>query len=339
MKFFQKDVSLKPYNSFGVDVRAQYFYVLTNTTQLLRIAETPAFQSYPRLVLGEGTNLLFTKNFKGIVLKNEIKGYQIAKEDKQAVHLTIGGGENWHKLVCYCIEKRWGGIENLILIPGTAGAAPVQNIGAYGIELKDVFIHLEWFSFETKKMSIYNLEQSIFCYRSSIFKTVLKEKGIILSITLRLSKNPKAYITYKAIRDSLKEKKIRDPDIKTISDIIRKLRESRLPSPKHTGNGGSFFKNPHISELQLDFLKKKWQNIPIYRRNEGEIKISAGWLIEKCGLKGYTKNNVGTYHKNPLVVINRGKATGKEIYTFTRYVQQQVLKKFDILLTPEVNIL
>jgi len=325
--------SLQSYNTFGLDAKAKQFAVVKSASSIgtfLKQNKAPLF------ILGGGSNMLLTKDVDALVLKNEIKGIEIIRNFKNQVHVAVGGGENWHQFVLWAIRKKLGGIENLSLIPGTVGASPIQNIGAYGVELKDVFIKLEAIDLNTGKKKIYFKKDCHFGYRDSIFKKKLKGKVLISKVVFRLSKNPKVNVSYGAIQSVLNEKKIKKlPKTKRSSQI----RSSKLPDPKVLGNAGSFFKNPEISKRKFKQLQKQFPNIVFYNLPSGKVKIPAGWLIEQCGWKGKKIGNTGSHAQQALVIVNYGNASGKEIKAHADRVVKSVNKKFGIALTAEVNII
>ena len=332
---FKKNVSLKKHNTFGLDVNAELFASIKRKKHLLKLKEIPK----PTLILGGGSNLLLTQDVEGLVLKVNIKGREIIDEDEDSVHVKFWAGENWHKCVMWSIKNGYGGIENLSLIPGKVGAAPMQNIGAYGVELKDVFVELEAFNLETRTFRTFNNTECQFGYRDSIFKKDLKDKVIILSITLRLTKIHQLNTSYGAISNTLDEMGIHEPTIKNISDAVIQIRNSKLPDPKKIGNSGSFFKNPEIPVSQLTELKEKFPNIVYYKLPNEMVKVPAGWLIEQCGWKGKRVGNTGAYEKQALVLINYGGATGTEVKDLAFEIKNSVKTKFGIELVPEVNII
>ena len=334
----KKNISLQPFNTFGIDVKAESFLEAQSEQDLsffFSINKKPVF------ILGGGSNLLLTKNVKSIVIKNNIKGRKVAREFQHSVYVSIGGGENWHQLVLWCIKKGFGGIENLSLIPGTVGAAPIQNIGAYGVELKDVFHKLEAIEIATGKKSIFKKKDCAFGYRDSIFKKKLKGKYCITRVWLKLSKPSRHQLkmSYGAIRQTLEQKKIKNPTIKDISKAVIEIRSSKLPDPKVLGNSGSFFKNPEITQRQFNSLQKKFPNIVFYPLDNGKVKVPAGWLIEHCGWKGKRVGNTGSHAKQALVLVNYGGATGAEVKKLAFKIIDSVHQRFGIQLSAEVNIL
>lgn len=334
----KQNISLKPYNTFGIDVSASYFAEIRSVEDLKEIYRK--FNAEQVFILGGGSNVLFTKNINGIVLKNSITGIQLAGEDKDFCYVKSGAGEVWHDLVLFCIRNNYSGIENLSLIPGSVGAGPMQNIGAYGVEIKDVFHELEAFNIATNEIEKFTLADCEFGYRESIFKRKFKNKYIIVSVLLRLRKIPVFNISYGAIEAELKKMGVVKLSIKAISDAVINIRQSKLPDPKEIGNSGSFFKNPEITSDKFENLKKKFPDIigfPL--ENKEKVKLAAGWLIEQCGWKGKRIGNTGAHKNQALVLVNYGNATGKEIYDLAMRIRQSVTEKFDVVLEPEVNII
>jgi UDP-N-acetylmuramate dehydrogenase len=291
------------------------------------------------LILGGGSNILFTKDFDGLVILNNIKGKEIIDQNQQSIFLKIGAGENWHELVMYCVDNGWGGIENLSLIPGNTGTAPMQNIGAYGVEIKETFIELEALEISSGKIVKFNNSDCEFGYRESVFKNKMKNQYIILNITLELKKNPVLNINYGDVKAILESQNIKNPAIKEVSNAIISIRQSKLPDPKKIGNSGSFFKNPIVSLNQLELIKKKHPNVVNYEINENEFKIAAGWLIERAGWKGKKFNNYGVHEKQALVLVNYGLANGMEIFELSEKIILDIKDKFGITLEREVNII
>jgi len=333
-----QNFSLKKYNTFGIDAYANYFAEFDSLYDLNDFFESGKNKEQPKLILGGGSNLLFTKNFDGIVLRNKISGIDIILEDENYVYVKAGAGENWHQFVLYCIKKYLAGIENLSLIPGNVGASPMQNIGAYGVEIKDVFHSLEAFNYYENKVYHFSLNDCEFGYRTSIFKTKYKNQFIILNVTFRLNKNPEFNISYGAIKEELEKMNVQELTIKKVSDAVIKIRTSKLPDPKIIGNAGSFFKNPEIASHEWHALLRMNTNIPFYKINDNAYKIPAGWLIEQCKWKGYRKGDAGCYDKQALVLVNYGSASGKEIYNLSEEIKASVKDKFGITLETEVNI-
>ncbi|WP_187261433.1 UDP-N-acetylmuramate dehydrogenase [Pontibacter beigongshangensis] len=335
----QSDISLKPYNTFGIDVKARYFAQFDSLAELQVLLQIPEVRQAEKLILGGGSNILFTKDFNGAVLFNNIKGIQLADEDGEYAYVTAGGGEAWHDLVLFALKQQLGGLENLSLIPGTVGAAPLQNIGAYGVELKDVFHELEAVELATGEPYIFDHEACRFGYRDSIFKNEAKGKYVVTSVTLRLNKTHCLNTSYGAIKEVLQEMKITEPTIQDVSVAVCAIRMSKLPDPKEIGNAGSFFKNPEIPILQFELLKSKYPSIPAYPVSAQTVKVPAGWLIEQCGWKGKVINNYGVHKNQALVLVNYGGAAGGDIQSLAQEIIQSVQEKFGISLHPEVNIL
>ena len=284
--------------------------------------------------------MLLTKDVDGLVLKNEIRGIKVLRKNKETVILKVGGGENWHSFVLWCIKKGYGGVENLSLIPGTVGASPIQNIGAYAVELKDVFVKLDAIEVTTGTKRTFTKANCNFGYRESIFKKKLKGQYFITAVYLQLThRKHQLNMDYGAIKTVLKERKVKRPTIKTISDAVIHIRSTKLPNPADLGNSGSFFKNPEISRSKFEKLQKRFPDIVFYNLPNNQIKVPAGWLIEQCGWKGKRVGNTGAHAKQALVLVNYGGATGSEIETLAHKIVTSVKKRFDITLTPEVNII
>ena len=326
-------------NTFGVDVKAKYFTSINTINELIEVTKTNVFKDLELLILGGGSNILFTKDFDGLVILNNIKGKEIIDQNQQSIFLKIGAGENWHELVMYCVDNGWGGIENLSLIPGNTGTAPMQNIGAYGVEIKETFIELEALEISSGKIVKFNNSDCEFGYRESVFKNKMKNQYIILNITLELKKNPVLNINYGDVKAILESQNIKNPTIKEVSNAIISIRQSKLPDPKKIGNSGSFFKNPIVSLNQLELIKKKYPNVVNYEINENEFKIAAGWLIERAGWKGKKFNNYGIHEKQALVLVNYGLANGMEIFELSEKIILDIKDKFGITLEREVNII
>ena len=320
----------------SIEVLANNFNKAENEDEILNFLSEN--KNVP-LILGGGSNILFKNNINKPILKIEIKGIEIIEENENTVYISVGAGENWNDFVKWTLVKNYGGIENLSLIPGNVGSAPIQNIGAYGVELKDVFQSCRAISIDNKILKTFNKEQCNFTYRSSIFKEKLKNKYIISRVTFKLSKiNHVINSEYKPLKDLLKIKGNLNPTIQDISKLVIKIRTNKLPDPKKIGNCGSFFKNPIISNSKFKNLNEYFSSVPNYKISENEVKIPAAWLIEECGFKGKNEGKTGTHKKHALVIVNNGGATGKEIYDFSQKIKKSVLKKFNILLEEEVNI-
>ncbi len=335
----RENVSLKPYNTFGLQAQAGYFTEIAHPEDLKALLSDPFYGRLPRLFLGGGSNILLTGDFRGIVAKIMIKGIEVVSEAEDRVLVRAGAGEVWHDLVMYCVERGWAGIENLSLIPGTVGAAPMQNIGAYGVEVKDVFESLEAFNLETLQTETFSLERCRFGYRESIFKHEGKGKYVILNVTFRLSKSPVFHTTYGAIVDTLREMGVEKLSIKAISEAVMKIRRSKLPDPAEIGNSGSFFKNPEIPKGNYEVLKQTFPEIPSYPVNETTVKVPAGWLIEHTGWKGKRFGQIGVHDKQALVLVNYGGGEGQAIRKLAEDIQHSVEEKYGIRLHPEVNFI
>jgi UDP-N-acetylmuramate dehydrogenase len=335
----QQNVSLKPYNTFGIAANARYFTLVRTAMELQDILRHPDYSSLTKLILGGGSNLLFTQDFDGLVIKMDIQGIEKINEDAQHIYLQVGAGVVWHQLVLYCIEHAYAGIENLSLIPGTVGAAPMQNIGAYGVEIKEIFDSLEAIHIETGKSRIFTNEECRFGYRESVFKKDLKGQYVITSVTFRLGKAPVFNTSYGAIQDTLKQMNIENLTLKSVSDAVIHIRRSKLPDPAEIGNAGSFFKNPEIPTPQYESLKAQYPQIPGYVTSPQTVKVPAGWLIEQCGWKGKRIGDTGVHKNQALVLVNYGNAKGEQIKALSEEVQKSVAEKFGIQLQAEVNFI
>lgn len=335
----QTNVSLKPYNTFGIDATAKFFVEVSSIEQLQDILQNSEYQGIERLILGGGSNLLLTKDFDGIVIKIAIKGIEKFEEDEQNIWLKVGAGEVWHDLVMYCVNHDYAGVENLSLIPGTVGAAPMQNIGAYGVEIKEVFESLEAIEIKTGKSRIFAKDECQFGYRESIFKHAIKGEYVIVTVSFKLSKTPVYHVEYGAIKDTLAEKGVDQLSIKAISDAVISIRQSKLPNPAEIGNAGSFFKNPEIPKTQFDLLKEQFPTIHSYPVSEQTVKVPAGWLIEQAGWKGQRFGNIGVHAKQALVLVNFGDGKGNDIKELSQKIQDSIKEKFGIQLQAEVNFI
>lgn len=333
----QENISLRPYNTFGIDAKAKLFFSFRTISELSGCISQ--FVHQKKLILGGGSNILFTKDFDGIVLKNEIKGIEKVKEDDQYVYIRAGAGENWHQFVLYCLENNFAGIENLSLIPGNVGASPMQNIGAYGVEIKEVFHELTAFHIDEKTNYTFSLRDCEFGYRESVFKRRYKDQFVIISVTYRLNKTPTYNTSYGAIEQELDRMGTKELSIKAISAAVINIRSSKLPDPSQIGNAGSFFKNPSVTKEKFEQLKAEFPGIAGYENPDHTVKLAAGWLIEQCGWKGYRNGDAGVHARQALVLINYGNAKGNEIYALSESIVNSVHEKFDVLLEREVNIL
>ena len=333
----QENVSLKTYNSFGIDALARFFAAFSNIDELDDLLKNNPAASV--MVLGGGSNLLFTKDYDGLVMKNEIAGITTVREDADYVYVKAGAGENWHRFVLYCIERNLGGVENLSLIPGNMGAGPMQNIGAYGVELKDVFHELEAYHLFDRTMVTFGLEDCQFGYRESVFKKHYKGQFAITSVTCKLRKNPVFNTSYGAIRQELEKANIAELSIRAISDAVIRIRTSKLPDPTVIGNAGSFFKNPELAREQWKPLKERFPDMVLFPLEDGAAKLAAGWLIEQCGWKGFRRGDAGVHALQALVLVNYGSATGEEIYALSTEIIQSVRERFGLELEREVNII
>jgi UDP-N-acetylmuramate dehydrogenase len=332
-----ENISLKPFNTFGIDAKARKFAAFKDNEELEELL-TPDSR-LPTLILGGGSNILFTKDYDGLVLKNEISGIKVLHEEPAYVYVKVGAGENWHSFVMHCIDLHWAGVENLSLIPGNVGAAPMQNIGAYGVELSSVFLSLEAFHLKEKKIVTFTAADCGFGYRESVFKNKFKDQFVILSVTFKLKKQPVFHTSYGAIEQELQKMGVKELSIKAITDAVINIRKSKLPDPKEIGNAGSFFKNPSVSKLKFDELKKQFPGIVGYNNPDGSVKLAAGWLIEQCNWKGYRKGDAGCYEKQALVLVNYGMAKGEEILALSELILISVKEKFGVTLEREVNIM
>jgi UDP-N-acetylmuramate dehydrogenase len=330
-------VDLKPFNTFGISAKAVHFARFSSIQELKD--QLNNLNNQELLILGGGSNVLFTKDFNGLVLRNEIKGFEITSEDSTTVIVKSGAGEVWHEFVLNCIDKGFAGLENLSLIPGSVGASPMQNIGAYGVEIKDVFHSLDAFHIETAEIHSFDAEACEFGYRESVFKRKFKGQYIILSVSFKLSKNPSINTSYGAIESELSKTNISNPSIRDVSNAVISIRSSKLPNPKEIGNAGSFFKNPVVDQSIVDEILKTYPEAPNYPAETGKRKLAAGWLIEQAGWKGKTLDNYGVHKLQALVLVNYGGATGQQIYDLSTAIINDIQQKFGVTLEREVNIL
>ncbi|HET6243013.1 MAG: UDP-N-acetylmuramate dehydrogenase [Bacteroidetes bacterium] len=330
---------LKNYNSFGISAQAKYFVAIHTPEEIQELIHENTIIGLERLILGGGSNLLFTRNFDGIIIKNNIKGIELLKSDTDFYYLKAGAGEIWHEFVLHCIKNNYAGVENLSLIPGNVGASPMQNIGAYGVEIKDVFESLEAIEITTGEIHSFNNSDCNFGYRESVFKNICKDKYIITSVTYKLRKIPEFNTSYGAIDQELEAMGVKELSVSAISKAVCNIRSSKLPDPRLIGNAGSFFKNPVVGKSHYDYLKTVFPGIPAYAQQNETFKLAAGWLIEQCGWKGFRKNDAGVHAKQALVLVNYGNASGNEIYEISEEILKSVYLKFEVNLEREVNII
>ncbi|MBC8053186.1 MAG: UDP-N-acetylmuramate dehydrogenase [Sphingobacteriaceae bacterium] len=333
-----ENISLKKYNTFGVEASARWYTEINSETDLEMLFSDKKWQTVERLVLGGGSNLLLTKDFEGLVIRMNIKGIESTLTGDRVI-IEAGAGEVWNNLVMYCVGNDFAGMENLSLIPGSVGASPIQNIGAYGVELKDVFKSCRVFFIDTGEIEEFDKEQCEFGYRESVFKNSLKGKVVITSVKFDLSTKAELNISYGAIGDELSRRGIAEPTIKDVSDVVSHIRVSKLPDPSTIGNSGSFFKNPIISEVEFKQLKSSFPDIVHFCLPNSTVKLAAGWLIEKCDWKGKKVGETGTWKNQALVLVNYGNATGTEVYDFSTQIIDDVKSKFGVTLEREVNII
>jgi len=334
----EKEKSLHAYNTFGIDVNAKLFAVFRTVNDLKELLSDETLRHENRLILGGGSNLLFTSDFDGVVLKNEVYGIELLRNDPEHYYVKVGAGENWHQFVLHSIDQGWAGLENLSLIPGCVGASPMQNIGAYGVEIKDRFEQLEAVNINTLEVETFTKDDCEFGYRESIFKQSLKDKYIITSVIFRLFRSPQINTAYGAIEDKLEEMRITEPTIKNVSDAVIAIRSSKLPDPSEIGNSGSFFKNPVVTNEHFESIRAKHPNIVSYPSEPGHTKVAAGWLLDNAGWKGYTEENYGVHKDQALVLVNYGGATGSQIYELSSKIVKSIQDKYGIQLEREVNI-
>lgn len=346
-----EDNSLRQYNTFGIEARARHFGRFSDIDELDALLRSGPFAHQGRppsprrlssgslLVLGGGSNILLTRDPEGWVLKNEIKGIRLLREDNRHVYVQVGAGEVWHDFVQHCLKRDWAGVENLSLIPGSVGAAPMQNIGAYGVELKEVFHELEAWDLQTDKVRMFTVNDCRFGYRDSVFKHEFKDRFIILNVTFRLNHKPVFHITYGAIREELDRMQVKQLNIRAISEAVIRIRSTKLPDPAKIGNAGSFFKNPTIPNAQFMSLKAKFPDIVAYPDPVHPVtKLAAGWMIEQCGWKGFRRGDAGCHERQALVLVNYGKATGRDILALSEEILRSVQQAFGVTLEREVNI-
>ncbi len=335
----RENISLQPFNTFGIAATARYFALFQSLGELEAILSFHKNKEEKTFVLGGGSNILLTKDINGLVIKNEIGGIDLIKEDEDHFFVKAGGGVNWHQLVLHCVENSYAGAENLSLIPGNVGASPMQNIGAYGVEIKDIFHELEAYHIGDKSLQTFSLTDCEFGYRESVFKRKWKGQFIITSVSFRLNKKPIFHTSYGAIQQELDKMGVTELSIKAISDAVIRIRSAKLPDPKRVGNAGSFFKNPAVKKSHLATIQQAFPDVPAFPLDDDHVKVPAGWLIEQCGWKGFRKGDAGCYDKQALVLVNYGNATGTEIYNLSEEILQSVKNKFGVMLEREVNVL
>ncbi|QNN42346.1 UDP-N-acetylmuramate dehydrogenase [Pedobacter roseus] len=334
----QENISLKPYNSFGIDVKATYFAEIFSEDDLKELFQHDLVNSQKLFIIGGGSNVLFTQDYNGLIIKISIKGIK-SEITNDNIFVTAGAGEVWNDFVNYCVEHHFAGVENLSLIPGTVGASPIQNIGAYGVELKDVFESCTAFEIKTREVKMFTYADCHFGYRESIFKGALKGQYIITSVTFRLSSEAKINTSYGAIEAELHSRGIENPNIADVSSAVSHIRVSKLPDPSTIGNAGSFFKNPVIEKYEFADVVAKHPDVVHYPTADDKIKLAAGWLIEQCGWKGKIVGHTGTWKNQALVLVNHGGATGTEVFSFSEQIIDSVKSTFGVTLEREVNIL
>lgn len=335
----RENVSLEAYNTFGLNAKARFFTEISSVERLQHCLSDSRWSMQPLLILGEGSNVLLTQDFPGLVIKNQIKGIEKVAEDDDHVWVRVGAGESWHRFVLYCIANQWAGVENLSLIPGTVGAAPMQNIGAYGVEITQVFDRLSAIRISDANSQVFDHAACRFGYRDSAFKNYLKNQYIITTVTLRLNKKPHFHVEYGAIRHTLAEMGVTELNIKAISDAVIKIRTQKLPDPKKIGNAGSFFKNPVVSAEQFEALLTQHPEIPHFPAGDVHYKIPAAWFIEQCHWKGRRIGNIGVHDHHSLVLVNYGNGSGLAIKKLAEDIQASVREKFGVEIIPEVNII
>jgi UDP-N-acetylmuramate dehydrogenase len=340
MTQLEENKDLEALNTFGFKVSAKYFATIHSKDELQELIHSDLYQREKCLILGGGSNMLFKHNYDGLVMKVDLKGITVVSQTEDNLSLKVASGEVWHELVLHCVNNNWGGLENLSLIPGLVGAAPIQNIGAYGTEIKTVITEVEAVELKTGMTRSFTNEECCFGYRESVFKNTLREKYFISSITLSLTKkNHQLNTSYGAIHDTLSSMNIEQPTIKSISDAVIAIRHSKLPDPRVIGNAGSFFKNPSITINHYQLLQKNNPTIPSYPSANQDVKVPAGWLIEQCGWKGKKINQVGVHPQQALVLVNYGDGNGEDIFDLAMKISKSVKEKFNSELIPEVNII
>ena len=335
---FEKNISLRKLNTFGINIKCKFYCKVQSEKEMVSVINSEEYNNNSHLILSGGSNVLFLKDYDGLIIQNEIKGKQITEEKSESTILRVGAGENWHQFVLWSIKNGLSGLENMALIPGNVGASPMQNIGAYGVEVKDFIISVEGVNLDTKKSFILKNSDCNFEYRDSIFKHELKEKIIITHVNFELSKTPINNTKYGAIKEEIRSLGL-PVSAESIYKAVINIRTSKLPNPEVIGNIGSFFKNPVISTSDFIKIQKQFSEIVGYKVSETETKVAAGWLIDQCGWKGYRKGDAGVHKNQALVLVNHGNATGEEILSLSKEIQQSVKDKFKIDIHPEVNII
>ena len=339
MLSIQENINLKKFNTFGIEAFCRYFAEINSVSEFLELVKNDIYKSNKKLIIGGGSNLLFTHDFDGIVIKNNIKGKEIISENSGEAIIKAGAGENWNDFVLWCIDKNFCGLENLSLIPGCVGASPMQNIGAYGVEIKEVFEQLEAYDLLSGEKKNFSKKECLFGYRESVFKRGLKDKYIITSVSYALKKSSTVNISYGAISSELEAAGIKNPTIKDVSNAVIHIRQSKLPDPIKIGNAGSFFKNPEVTPEKYSELKNKFNDLVAYPLQNGSYKLAAGWLIEQCGLKGHEYKGAAVHSKQALVLVNKNDCSGNDVFELSGYVLQKVFDKFGVTLEREVNII
>lgn len=334
-----RDVDLLPFNTFHIRARAEALARFRSVDELRTLLAAPELKGLPRLVIGGGSNILLTRDWPGVVLVNEIPGIEVLEEDNDHVVVRAGAGVVWHEFVMHCVDQGWGGIENLSLIPGKVGAAPMQNIGAYGVEIKDTFDHLEALRISDGAVVRFNKEECRFGYRESFFKREGKGQYIILNVAFRLSKAPTVDTHYGSIKAELEKRGITSPTVRDVSDVVIAIRRSKLPDPSAIGNAGSFFKNPVLPREKADHILAAHPEVAHYPAGAGHVKFAAGWLIEHAGWKGFREGDTGVHRNQALVLVNHGQATGQAVYDLSTRVLESVREKYGVELEREVNVI
>ncbi len=336
----QENISLKPYNTFGINATARYLAKFTSLAELNELYNFDSLHTeVTTLILGGGSNILLTQDYNGLIAINEMQGIEVVNEDMQHIYVKAAAGENWHRFVMYCVENTYAGVENLSLIWGSVGAGPMQNIGAYGAEIKDVFYELDAYNIKEKKLQKFSAKDCEFGYRDSVFKRKDKGKFVITNVTFKLNKIPVFNTSYGGLRQELDKMGVKALTVAAVSQAVINIRQSKLPDPKVTGNAGSFFKNPLIPKQQFERLRQEFPGIVGFAAADDNIKVAAGWLIEQCGWKGYRKGDAGCHKNQALVLVNYGNANGIDIYDLSVEIMHSAESKFGIILEREVNVL